>query len=73
MVSELGSKQIRAVTSPAPLPPLNNIAAPAIVIEVGASDDTAVLTSPDYQQSVARAAAAAISSTRAKLEEMALR
>jgi N-acetylmuramoyl-L-alanine amidase len=74
LVAELSSKKIRAVTKVAPVPPLNNIAAPAIVMEVGAGDgEISSLTNPGYKLAVTQAAAAAIVGTRNKIEETPLR
>jgi N-acetylmuramoyl-L-alanine amidase len=74
LVAELGSKKIKAVTKMAPVPPLNNIAAPAVVMEVGAGDgEISSLTNPGYKAAVTQAAAAAIVGMRTKMEETPLR
>jgi N-acetylmuramoyl-L-alanine amidase len=74
LVAELGSKKIKAVTKMAPVPPINNIAAPAIVMEVGAGDgEISSLTNPGYKSAVTQAAAAAIVGMRTRMEETPLR
>jgi N-acetylmuramoyl-L-alanine amidase len=74
LVAELGSKKIKAVTKMAPVPPINNIAAPAVVMEVGAGDgEISSLTNPGYKAAVTQAAAAAIVGMRSKMEETPLR
>jgi N-acetylmuramoyl-L-alanine amidase len=72
-VAQLTSHKITAYNGTAPVPPLNNIAAPAIAIEVGPqklSDPADSLMQQNYQQSVAVAAATAIANARTKMEAM---
>jgi N-acetylmuramoyl-L-alanine amidase len=52
----------------APLRPLNNIAGPALAVEVAPpSSGLAQLNSPEYQQLVAEAIATAVTNMRAQL------
>jgi N-acetylmuramoyl-L-alanine amidase len=72
LVSEMGNAKIAAGSAEAPLLPLDNIAAPAIAIEVapqasGSKIDT--LSAPKYQQAIAVATAAAIANLRGRPEE----
>ena len=74
LVAELNARKITAVAMSAPVPPLNNIATPAVVIEVSAgAQHSDGFTSAAYQQVVAQAAAAAIIATRGRIQETPLR
>jgi N-acetylmuramoyl-L-alanine amidase len=67
VAAELARKRRLAGNLPAPVRPLNNVAAAAIVVEMAASGDQP-LTSAAYQQSVAAAVAQALEGMQAKLE-----
>jgi N-acetylmuramoyl-L-alanine amidase len=72
VVAEMGSKDVNALMTTAPVPPLNSIAAPAFAMEVapptsGATPDS--LSSASYQQAIAVATATAIVNARPKIEE----
>ena len=65
---ELQKRQIPVRDLAAPLRPLNNVAGPAIAVEVAAQGaDVAQLTAPDYQQLVMSAVATAIAAARDQL------
>ena len=69
LASELQKKQIGVRTLLAPLRPLNNLASPAIAVEVAPpSGNVADLNSPAYQQSVASAIATALAGAKGNLE-----
>jgi N-acetylmuramoyl-L-alanine amidase len=66
--AEFGNRQVPVRTLVAPLRPLNNIAAAAVAIEVAPpAGGISELNSPAYQQLVAEAVAAGITSVRDKL------
>lgn len=65
---ELQKRQIPVRTLAAPLRPLNNIAGPAIAVEVAPEGkNLAQLTAPDYQELVTSAVATAIAAARNQL------
>jgi N-acetylmuramoyl-L-alanine amidase len=70
---QLNQSKIHASWSPAPVRPLNNIASPAIALEIGPPDskrdDVSYLANPTYQQSVAISVATALVNARGKYEE----
>ncbi len=69
--AELESRKLPNATLPAPLRPMNNVAAPAIAIEIappGASVDE--IASANYQTQVAQSIAAGVAAVRAKLPEV---
>jgi N-acetylmuramoyl-L-alanine amidase len=69
VASELKNKQISVRTFRAPLRPLNNIVTAALAIEISpATGNVSQLTSPDYEQSVASAAATGVLDVRDKLQ-----
>jgi len=69
VTEELQKRRILARTLTAPLRPLNNIASPAIALEIApAVSGGADFDSIAYRQEVAGSVAAAIASTRAQLE-----
>jgi N-acetylmuramoyl-L-alanine amidase len=68
---ELGKNRLRAplALQPAPLRPLNNITAAAIAVEVGPpGEPIETLNNSDYQDSVAKALAAALVTVRPRIE-----
>ena len=68
VAAEMQKRQIPVRTLTAPLRPLNNIAGPAIAVEVAPQgSDSSQLTAPDYQQLVTSAVATAIASARDQL------
>jgi N-acetylmuramoyl-L-alanine amidase len=69
---QLNLSKIRASWSPAPVRPLNNIASPAIALEISPDlkhDDVSYLANPNYQQTVAIGVATALVNARGKMEE----
>jgi N-acetylmuramoyl-L-alanine amidase len=70
---QLNQSKIHASWSPAPVRPLNNIASPAIALEIAPPDskrdDVSYLANPAYQQSVAIGVATALVNARGKYEE----
>ena len=69
IAAELNTRKVPVRATSASVRPLNNIAAPAIAIEVSPlSSDVSTLTSADYQQRIAGAIAAGVSAVRNKLE-----
>ena len=66
--NELQKRQIPVRTLAAPLRPLNNIAGPAIAVEVAPEgSNLAQLTAPDYQELVTGAVATALAAVRNQL------
>ena len=71
VAAELESRKLPNTTLVAPLRPMNNIAAPAIAIEIAPPDDTVEnIASADYQEQVAQSVAAGIAAVRSKLPEV---
>ena len=71
VAAELEARKLPNLTLVAPLRPMNNIAAPAIAVEIAPpSDDVNQLASADYQEQVAQAIAAGIAAIRSKLPEV---
>ena len=71
ILDELAKSHVRVAPAPLPAPvrPLNNIAAAAVAVEVGPlTDDMETVSNPDYQEVVAKALASALASVRPKLE-----
>lgn len=69
---QLNLSKIHASWSPAPVRPLNNIASPAIALEISPDlkhDDVSYLANPNYQQTVAIGVATALVNARGKMEE----
>jgi N-acetylmuramoyl-L-alanine amidase len=68
VAAEFQRRQIPVRTLTAPLRPLNNVAGPAIAVEVAPQgSDVSQLTAPDYQQLVTSAVATAIAASRDQL------
>jgi N-acetylmuramoyl-L-alanine amidase len=69
IAAELNTRKVPVRATSASVRPLNNIAAPAVAIEVSPlSSDVSTLTNADYQQRIAGAIAAGVSAVRNKLE-----
>ena len=71
ILDELGKNHVRVApaTLPAPVRPLNNVAAAAVAIEVGPlTSDMESVSNPDYQEAVAKALVSALVTMRPKLE-----
>jgi N-acetylmuramoyl-L-alanine amidase len=69
IAAELNTRKVPVRATSASVRPLNNVAAPAIAIEVSPlSSDVSTLTNADYQQRIAGAIAAGVSAVRNKLE-----
>jgi N-acetylmuramoyl-L-alanine amidase len=69
IAAELNTRKVPVRATSASVRPLNNVAAPAVAIEVSPlSSDVSTLTSADYQQRIAGAIAAGVSAVRNKLE-----
>jgi N-acetylmuramoyl-L-alanine amidase len=69
IVTECKNRKLPVRALAAPVRPLNNIAAPAIAIEIAPQGDTVEsITDAKYQQDVASAIAAGIAAARGKLE-----
>src|SRR3954470_22474219 len=70
---QLNQSKIHASWSPAPVRPLNNIASPAIALEIAPPDskrdDVSYLANPSYQQTVAIGVATALVNARGKYED----
>jgi N-acetylmuramoyl-L-alanine amidase len=70
VMAELVSRKLPNTLLPAPLRPMNNIAAPAIAVEIASpSNDVADIAKPAYQAQVAQAIADGIATTRNKPRE----
>ena len=70
VAAQLRSQQLAVLSFPAPLRPLNNIAAPAIAIELAPPPSgIADINSSAYQDPIANGVATAIAAIRASLEE----
>jgi N-acetylmuramoyl-L-alanine amidase len=71
VAAELESRKLPNTTLVAPLRPMNNIAAPAIAIEIAPPDDNVDnIASAEYQEQVAQSIAAGIAAVRSKLPEV---
>ncbi len=71
VAAELESRKLPNTTLVAPLRPMNNIAAPAIAVEIAPPDDNVEnIASAEYQAQVAQAIAAGIAAVRSKLPEV---
>jgi N-acetylmuramoyl-L-alanine amidase len=71
VAAELENRKLPNVTLVAPLRPMNNIAAPAIAVEIAPPDDNVQdIAAPDYQEQVAQSIAAGIAAVRSKLPEV---
>jgi N-acetylmuramoyl-L-alanine amidase len=68
---ELEARKLPNATLVAPLRPMNNIAAPAIAVEIAPpGDNVDDIASPEYQEKVAQAIAAGVAAVRSKLPEV---
>jgi N-acetylmuramoyl-L-alanine amidase len=68
---ELEARKLPNTTLVAPLRPMNNIAAPAIAVELAPlGDKVEDIASPEYQEKVAQAIAAGVAAIRSKLPEV---
>jgi N-acetylmuramoyl-L-alanine amidase len=71
VAAELEARKMPNATLLAPLRPMNNIAAPAIAVEIAPpSDNVGQIASASYQDQVAQSIAAGIAAVRAKLPEV---
>ncbi len=71
VAAELEARKLPNTTLVAPLRPMNNIAAPAIAIEIAPPDDDVDnINSADYQEQVAQSIAAGVAAVRSKLPEV---
>ena len=71
VAAELDSRKLPNTTLVAPLRPMNNIAAPAIAVEIAPPDDNVEnIASAEYQEQVAQAIAAGVAAVRSKLPEV---
>lgn len=69
--AELESRKVTNATLPAPLRPVNNVAAPAVGIEIAPpGTDVAEIASAGYQTQVAQSIAAGVAAMRSKLPEV---
>jgi N-acetylmuramoyl-L-alanine amidase len=69
--AELEARKLPNATLAAPLRPMNNIAAPAIAIEIASpSNDVSEIASPAYLDQVAQSIAAGIAAVRGKVPEV---
>ena len=69
--AELETRKLPNFTLPAPLRPMNNVAAPAIAVEIAPPDVTvADIAAPAYQTQVAQSIAAGVAAMRPKLPEV---
>jgi N-acetylmuramoyl-L-alanine amidase len=71
ILDELGKSHVRVASDPLPAPvrPLNNIAAAAVAVEVGPlGNDMESVSNPDYQEVVVKALASALATVRPKVE-----
>jgi N-acetylmuramoyl-L-alanine amidase len=71
IAAELESRKLPNSTLPAPLRPVNNVAAPAVAIEIAPpGKDVAEIASVSYQGQVAQSIAAGVQAVRAKLPQV---
>jgi N-acetylmuramoyl-L-alanine amidase len=71
VAAELESRKLPNTTLVAPLRPMNNIASPAIAVEIAPPDDTVDnIAGAEYQEQVAQSIAAGIAAVRSKLPEV---
>ena len=71
VAAELEARKLPNTTMAAPLRPMNNIAAPAVAIEIASpSNDVTDIASPAYQDQVAQSIAAGIAAVRGKIPEV---
>lgn len=68
---ELEARKLPNATLLAPLRPMNNIAAPAIAVEIAPpGDNVEDIANPEYQEKVAQAIAAGVAAVRSKVPEV---
>jgi N-acetylmuramoyl-L-alanine amidase len=71
VAAELEARQLPNATLAAPLRPMNNIAAPAVAVEIASpSGDVTDISSAAYQEQVAQSIAAGIAAIRSKIPEV---
>ncbi len=71
IAAELENRKLPNATLPAPLRPMNNVAAPAVAIEIAPPDaDVTNIAAANYQTEVAQAIAAGVAAVRSKLPEV---
>ena len=71
VAAELDARKLPNTTLAAPLRPMNNIAAPAVAVEIAPpGDDVTDIASPAYQEQVAQSIAAGIAAIRGKIPEV---
>jgi N-acetylmuramoyl-L-alanine amidase len=71
VAAELETRKLPNATFVAPLRPMNNVAAPAIAVEIAPPDDKVDnIASPEFQEKVAQAIAAGVAAVRSKLPEV---
>jgi N-acetylmuramoyl-L-alanine amidase len=71
VAAELEARKLSNATLLAPLRPMNNIAAPAVAVEIAPpSDNVDEIASAAYQEQVAQSIAAGIAAVRSKLPEV---
>jgi len=69
--AELENRKLPNSTLPAPLRPVNNVAAPAVAVELAPpAADVSEIASAAYQTAVAQSIAAGVAAVRAKLPEV---
>ncbi len=71
VAAELETRKLPNTTLVAPLRPMNNIAAPAVAVEIAPPDDKVEnIANAEYQEQVAQSIAAGIAAVRSKLPEV---
>jgi N-acetylmuramoyl-L-alanine amidase len=71
VAAELENRKLPNSTLVAPLRPMNNIAAPAVAVEIAPPDDKVEnIASAEYQEQVAQSIAAGVAAVRGKLPEV---
>ncbi len=71
IAAELENRKLPNTTLPAPLRPMNNVAAPAVAIEIAPPDaNVADIAAANYQMQVAQSIAAGVAAVRSKLPEV---
>ena len=71
IAAELENRKVPNTTLVAPLRPMNNVAAPAVAIEIAPPDDKVEnIASAEYQEEVAQSIGAGVAAVRAKLPEV---
>lgn len=71
VAAELEARKLPNTSLAAPLRPMNNIAAPAIAVEIAApSENTSEISNVAYQEQVAQSIAAGIAAVRSKIPEV---